>query len=67
MLECYPAAPAVVRALNRETRLWECALGRWGVALVVMGFVSSIAEDFSEGSVVRVQGGFREQENVRGV
>ncbi len=56
-----------MRALNREARFWECALGRWGVALVVMGFVSSVAEDLSECSVVRVQEGFRDQENVRGV
>lgn len=53
--------------MRREARFWECALGRRSVALVVVCFVTSVAEGLGERPVVGVHGGFREQEYVRGV
>ena len=61
------SSPAILCALRREARFWECALGRRGVALLIVCFVTSVAEGLSECPVVRVHGGFREHEYVRGV
>lgn len=56
-----------MRALRREARFWERAFRRWGVTLMVVYFVASIAEGLCECPLMRVHGGFREQEDVRSV
>ena len=56
----YLESTTVVRGVGRQARFRECALGRWGVHRVVVGFVSSVAEDLGGCPLVWVQWGFRE-------
>ena len=64
---CYPASSSVVCGVGGKARFWKCA--GWGrrVDRVVVGFISSMLEDPSECSLVRVHWDFREEEDVRGV
>ena len=66
-LVSYPTPAPVVCGVGGKACFWESA--GWGrrVDRVVVGFISSMLEDPSKCSLVRVHWGFREEEYVWGV